>query len=189
MSNELVVRLYESNDKHPSGSSVLLGKHDDIELWWGTVYGPNGSTKIVNVRIGTLSLVVEESIMDLPLLLKALHNRVHHPWKKADQQPLPPTDPTDPAELKHAIEAAMSAHNFELAVSLSLPAVLNHIADIAIQEYIRQMTPERMLDLLNHGKKLVQDTYKRGFQDGIHATKRAFREWLEVPELEYRHTP
>jgi len=134
-----------------SSSTVLIaGGYDEKQsIHWGHAGHRGESRPIVTVKIGFLSITLDEHVIG-KAKLKALHERWRH---KPDLQL---ADNTTPENRRDAAVAAMTAGHYEMSVAIEPSVLTDMIVLEALTLFAKQVTPEGLKALVEAAFKEVE---------------------------------
>lgn len=158
-----------------SGSSIIIARDGDRELSWGGASNAGESRAIATLRLGFLSITVDEGVAGRARL-KALRDTFYVKEPRVEAAP---------EDRRDAASAAAGAEDFVLAGTIDPMVLFDMITNDIVKAYANAMTPERLADLLRIVPRQTQNAHADGYRRGRSDAKAELREWLNVPSASF----
>ena len=169
------IRLDEFGSERSSYSTVLIAEEDARAIHWGNASHRGETRPIVTVKIGFLSVTLDESVFgkDGKKKLSALHHRYSFQIVDEKQEERRIAD-TTPENRVQAASAAIAAGNYEIACNIEPSALFDMIVLEAVATLASRITAEHIAGILREASHESDHVYRRGFE----AAKAELRKWL-----------
>lgn len=184
MTYEIQLDEFACSNACRSSSTVKIAEENARSIHWGdrSIHWGNashhGETRpIVTVKIGFLSITVDEAIFGAngKKKLSALHHRYVFQIidEKQEQQRLVDTTPANRFD---AATAAIKADDYELACNIEPTVLFDMIVLTAVQALAKNVTVEHIAGILREASYESDRIYRQGFA----AAKAELRTWLQT---------
>lgn len=171
------IRLDEFGAVHSSYSTVTIAEEGERSIHWGNASHRGETRPIVTVKIGFLSITVDESIFDSTgkKKLSALHHRYTFQIIDEEQeaQRIATTTPENRVE---AACAALAAGDYELACNIEPSVLFDMIVIAAVHTLAGRITVEHIACILRAASHEAAMIHRRGMDDA----KAELRKWLQT---------
>ena len=154
-------------------STVLVAEDAHRAIHWGNASYRGKSSPIVTVKIGFLSIVVDEEVVGKKRMY-ALRTTFGTD-KKVDPEMLRLTTLTDRLD---AVAAAIAVEHFEIAAAIEPSVLFDMIVVDVLCAFKDQMTFSHLSGLINGAMQEIKVEKERAHDQGVHDAKRELREWL-----------
>lgn len=173
------------NAAYGSYSSVLIAEIGERSLHWGNASDRGETSPIVTLKVGFLSITVDERVVGKPKL-KALRDCFYKESAQAESRPRSTRCEDDihglAAAKRDAAEAALLAEDYQLACEIDPTVVFESIARAILDVYAAQLNADGVTKLFDKMLKHVANEKRYAFADGKRATKAELRAWLGVSD-------
>jgi hypothetical protein len=176
MSYEIQLDEFACSNACRGSSTVKIAEESGRSIHWGNASHHGETRPIVTVKIGFLSITVDEAIFGAngKKKLSALHHRYVFQIIDEEQEQRRLAD-TTPANRFDAATAAVTAGDYELACNIE-SSVLDMIVLTAVQALAKNATVEHIAGILREASYESTRIYRRGFD----AAKTELRTWLQT---------
>jgi len=171
------IRLDEFGNGGSGYSTVIIAKEGERSIHWGNASHHGETRPIVTIKIGFLSITVDEAIFGPSgkQRLSALHHRycfqIIDEEKEAQKIAV-----TTPANRFDAACAALAVDDYELACNIEPSALFDRIVLDAVHTLARYMTVDHIAGILREASHESDRVFRRGFD----AAKAELRAWLKT---------
>lgn len=170
------IRLDAFAEQHGGSSSVKIAEEDERSIHWGHANHRGETRPIVTVKIGFLSITVDEVVFgDSKKKLSALHHRYVFQIIDEKQEAQRLADTTLENRIA-AARAAISAGDYELACNIEPGVLFNDIVLGAVNALAGEIKGEHITGILREASHEKERAHRRGFQEA----KSELRTWLET---------
>ena len=155
-----------------SYSTTIIAEENGQSIHWGNASYHGDTNLIVTVKVGFLSVTVDEHIIGKDKLI-ALRDSYH--FKAVERrEKLHATIQTSSTNRYDAAVAAAAAGQYVVACESNPSVVFDMIVVIALRAFAQAITPEHVAGVLKAAASVGADHRRRGYADA----KTELRRWL-----------
>lgn len=160
------IRLDEFGAERSSYSTVTIAEEDERSIHWGNASHRGETRPIVTVKLGFLSITVDEAVFGEhgKKKLSALHHR--HTFQIIDEaQEAQRLADTTPENRTEAACAAISAGDYELACNIEPGVLFDMVVVAAVHALAGRITVEHIACILREAAHEAKRIHRRGIDD------------------------
>ena len=171
------IRLDEFGRERSSYSTVIIAEEGERSIHWGNASHRGETRPIVTVKLGFLSITVDEAIFgkEGKKRLSALHHRYTFQIIDEKQEAQRIADTTLENRIAAAF-AAIAASDYELACNIEPSVLFDQIVIAAVNALAGHITIDHIAGIMRE----AEHESERVFRRGIDAAKAELREWLQT---------
>lgn len=169
------IRLDEFGAERSSYSTVIIAEDGERSIHWGNASHRGETRPIVTVKIGFLSLTVDEAVFGPTgkKKLSALHHRYHFQIINEEQEAKRIADTTLENRIGAAF-AAIEANDYELACNIEPSVLFDLVVLDGVKALVSRMTVEHIGGIMHEAAREGERIHRRGMD----AAKAELRKWL-----------
>jgi hypothetical protein len=165
-------RFAVGNGGFTSASTALIAEEGSQAINWGNASHRGDLSPIVTVKIGFLSVTVDEDVVGRDKLC-ALRDSYHFKARERREK-LHAAMQTSATNRFEAAVAAVLAGQYVVACETNPSVVFNMVVVIVLREFAQQLTPEHIVDILKAAESAGADCRREGYAKA----KEELRRWL-----------
>jgi hypothetical protein len=166
------IRLDEFGAERSSYSTVIIAEDGERSIHWGHASHRGETRSIATVKIGFLSITVDDHVIGKDKL-KALHHRYHFQIVDDEQEAAVAASTTLESRIEAAY-AAIAAGDYELACNIEQGVLFDMVTLAAVNALAGRITGEHIMGILRAAKNQADSIHRRG----MHDAKAELRKWL-----------